>query len=108
MNQLLTQGKLTLNVVNNGYISVDDVSTFFCDIDPNINFKLKNDININKAGYKSDAHLEKYEIKHIPFLLNARSLTKHLEEISILIQNQSFKFTFLCFTETWINNETIE
>ena len=40
--------------------------------------------------------------------MNARSITKHLEEISILIQNQTCKFTFLCFIETWINNETID
>ena len=116
-NESVTNARETdfLDVVNNRYVSVDDVSTFFSDIDPDINLKLKNDINIIELGYisetkfKEDMHTWRNMKSNISlFYMNARSLTKHLEEISILIQNQTFKFTFLCFTETWINNETID
>ena len=40
------------------------------------------------------------------FYMNARSLNKHMDEINILIDNPKFKFTILCFTETWLNDET--
>ena len=42
------------------------------------------------------------------FHMNARGLTKHLEEINLLANDNKFKFTFICFSETWVNNETTE
>ena len=88
-----------------------DISNFFNGIDPDMNYQ--NNTNIKEAEYISESKLKgkmrtwSSKVSNITlFYMNARSLNKHMDEINILIDNPKFKFTILCFTETWLNDET--
>ena len=85
------------------------------DIDANLNYysEVFPDVDVEGQSeyysadeFSSDLHVYPNDISILSF--NIRSLYPKLEDVDVLLNELKHHFSFICISETWLNQSTVE
>ena len=101
-----------LEWINTAELGMEEYYTYN-EVDPDINWYISNKIRpteyitVDTYNKMSESWNEIYPRVNAMFYMNIRSLSKHYDELQMLLLQNQFQMLTVCLTETWLKNENV-